>query len=592
MVTRGRYRTPAGQTTSLRPSPFPHGNVAHNSARQRTPRVKPVSSIRLDREPGDSGYFSIDPAIIIHAMQQQLSSWDLLVIAAYLAGMIALGVRLSWGQRSDDEYFLAGRRMPWFAVGMSVIASLLSSLTYLSEPGEVWNSGITHSIGKMLAIPIEMAVVWVFCVPFLMRFRYTSAYEYLEHRFGLAARRIGAGLFILMVVLWMGFVVLASSRALAVVSGFSLLQIMLMVGVVATAYTVMGGLRAVIWTDVVQVILLIGGGLFCIAYVSWTTGTWLPDWYAAAERELAPNAESVPWFSFDPTVRATVVTVAINMAIWHICTHTANQMTVQRYFSTSDVRAARRSFVTGSLLGVGINLMLVVVGLAMLFYYTQSGVSLDGLDPNTKQDRDLIFPMFAVRRLPPGFGGAILAALFAAAMSSIDSGVNSIATVLTAERFRDAEESTPAKLRLKSHVLWARVVTLTAGVLITIAAYGLSFLPSDWGIVDAMPRTFNAVTAPLGAMFLIGIFLPFCGQRAMLIGTGCGLLTSIGLGYLSQIGDALVSAGVLGQAPPSISFTWIMPMALLVAILTAAAASLIFPAQKRAPGLTWFDRKA
>jgi len=536
-------------------------------------------------------------------MQQQLAFWDLFVIGAYLVGMIALGVRLSWGQRSDDEYFLAGRRMPWFAVGMSVIASLLSSLTYLSEPGEVWNSGITHTIGKFVAIPFEMAVVWIFFLPFLMRFRYTSAYEYLEDRFGLASRRVGAALFVLMVVLWMGFVVLASSRALAIVSGFTLFQVMMLVGVVATLYTVMGGLRAVIWTDVVQVVLLIGGGVFCIAYVAWTTGTWLPDWVSAAESQLAAtNAEAVPWFSFDPTVRATVVTVAINMAIWHICTHCANQMTVQRYFSTSNVQAARRSFVTGSLLGVGINAMLMVVGMAMLYYYTQSGAELVGLDPNTKQDRDLIFPMFAVRRLPPGFGGAILAALFAAAMSSIDSGVNSIATVLTAERFRDSTKSDPArsdtdeveakKGKLKSHVLWARVVTLTAGVLITLAAYALSFLPSDWGIVDAMPRTFNAVTAPLGSMFLIGFFLPFCGQRAMLIGTSCGLLTSIGLGYLSQIGDALVAVGALEQTPPAISFTWIMPMALLVAIAAACAASLVFPGKKRLAGLTWFDRNA
>lgn len=114
---------------------------------------------------------------------------DHAVIVAYLAGMIAFGVYLS-RQSSDEEYFLAGRQMPWFAVGMSVIASLLSSLTYLSEPGEVWKSGVTHIFGKMLAIPFEMLIVWVFCIPFMMRFRYTSAYEYLGHRFGQTTRRI------------------------------------------------------------------------------------------------------------------------------------------------------------------------------------------------------------------------------------------------------------------------------------------------------------------------------------------------------------------------------------------------------------------
>ena len=121
-------------------------------------------------------------------MSSALAWQDHAVIAAYLLGMIALGIYLSRRQKSDEEYFLAGRNMPWMAVGMSVIASLLSSLTYLSEPAEVWNSGVTNIFGKMLAIPFEMAIVWLFCIPFMMRFRFTSAYEYLEHRFGPGTR--------------------------------------------------------------------------------------------------------------------------------------------------------------------------------------------------------------------------------------------------------------------------------------------------------------------------------------------------------------------------------------------------------------------
>ncbi len=515
-------------------------------------------------------------------MDVQLATADLLVIAVYLIAMIALGIYLSRRQDNDEEYFLAGRRMPWFAVGMSVIASLLSSLTYLSEPGEVWNSGITHSLGKLMAIPFEMTFVWLFCIPFMMRFRYTSAYEYLEDRFGLRARRLGAGLFILMVVLWMGFVVLASSRALSAVSGFRLIEVMLIVGVAATIYTVLGGLRAVIWTDVVQVVLLLGGGIFAIAYVAVTTGTWVPDWYASAQDLLAArDAPKVPFFSMDPTVRTTVVTVAINMTIWHIATHVGNQMTVQRYFSTQDQAAARRSFVTGSLLGVAINFMLVLVGLAMLYYYTSTDAQLDGLDTTLKRDRDMVFPMFAVTQLPPGISGLVVAAMFAAAMSSIDSGVNSIATVLTCERFRNPQQgkSTADDSKVKAdHVAWARTVTLVAGIFITVAAYGLSYLPKDWGIVDAMPRTFNAVTAPLGAMFLIGMLMPRCGERSVLAGAGAGLLVSVTLGYLKQIGG-LAERFSIAWEPPELSFTWIMPASLLSAFVVAFLVSLIWPRQ-------------
>jgi solute:Na+ symporter, SSS family len=514
---------------------------------------------------------------------------DYAVILAYLAGMLLLGVYLARRKQNDEEYFLGGRRMPWFAVGVSVIASLLSSLTYLSEPGEVWNSGLTHVAGKMLAIPVEVAVVWIFCVPFMMRFRFTSAYEYLEHRFNLATRRLGAALFVAMVVLWMGFVVLASSRALAELSNTPLWTVIAAVGVVATIYTTLGGLRAVIWTDVVQVALLVGGGLFAIGYVAYATGTFLPEWLDATRAHLAANqqAERIPWFSLDPTMRVTVVTVALNMAVWHVCTHTANQMTVQRYYSTRDVRAARRSFLTGSLLGVGLNLMLMVVGMAMVYYYFGQGLSPDGgLDPLDRQQRDLIFPAFAVARLAPGIGGAILAALLAAAMSSIDSGINSIATVVSREVHRREDAAA-----VRSHVLEARLVTLAAGLFITVAAYQLSYLPSEWGIVDAMPRTFNAITGPLGGLFLVGMFLPFVRGGAAFAATLTGMTVSIALGYWKQIGEQMVAWGWLETVPRAISFTLVMPTSVLVVFLAAAAFSLAdLSAARNLSGLTWFSR--
>jgi SSS family solute:Na+ symporter len=524
---------------------------------------------------------------------------DHAVIVTYLACMIALGFWLSRKQKTDQDYFLGGRRMPWFAVGMSVIASLLSSITYMSEPGEVWNSGLTHMTGKMLAIPVEIGIVWGFCIPFMMRFRFTSAYEYLEHRFGYGARLLGVAMFVTQVVLWMGVVVLVSSLALAKVSGMPLWAVIATVGVVATLYTTLGGLRAVIWTDVVQVSLLIGGGLFVIGFVIWTTGTWLPEWLSASTRHLQQTGHdhALPVFSFDPRVRATLVTVAVNMCIWHVCTHTGNQMTVQRYFSTSDVRAARRSFMTGSMFGIGLNLMLSVVGLALLYFYFGQGRPLDGgLDASSQKDRDLIFSTFSVYQLPPGCGGAILAALLAAAMSSIDSGVNSIATVLTVEQHRRNPKG--------NHVASARWITLAAGLFITCAAYALNFVPGDFGIVSFLPRTFNAVTAPLGGLFLVAMFLPRAGGVAACTGAICGLATSLVVGYFQEIVALCLRFDVMnveqveqwglldadGKVTP-LSFTWIMPSALLMTFCVALLVSLIErPPRQKLAGLTWWTR--
>lgn len=525
---------------------------------------------------------------------------DHAVIVVYLTGMIGLGVWLSRRQKSDRDYFLGGRRMPWFAVGMSVIASLLSSLTYLSEPGEVWRAGFTNLVGKMLAIPVEVLIVWGLAIPFMMRFRFTSAYEYLEHRFNRTARLLGVVFFVILVVLWMGFVVLASSRALATVSGLELWQVIFTVGLVATLYTTLGGLRAVIWTDVVQVLLLVGGGLFVIGYISYTTGTWLPDWYASMVRHLQQSGhdQSITFFSFDPRLRTTLVTVATSMCIWHICTHTSNQMTVQRYFSTRNAGAARRSFLTGTLFGVGLNLMLSVVGMALLFYYLGEHHPLEeGLNPAVRSDQDLIFPTFAVHRLPPGFGGAILAALLAAAMSSIDSGINSIATVVAVERSRKEKIH-------HEHVASARWLTLIGGLFITVAAYGLDFLPGDLGIMDSMPRTFNAFTAPLGGLFLVGMFLPRAGARAAIAGTLCGLATSIGIGYFHIIVAHLEAYGVFsasqlaewglvgtGGKIVELSPFWVMPCALLATFVISLLLSFLDrDGGRNLAGLTWLTR--
>ncbi|MBG89703.1 MAG: hypothetical protein CMO80_22775 [Verrucomicrobiales bacterium] len=500
---------------------------------------------------------------------------DNTVIVLYLLGMIALGAYLSRRERNDEEYFLAGRRMPWFAVGISVIASILSSLTYLSEPGEIWKAGVTNLVGKMLAIPFEMIFVWLVCIPFLMKFRYTSVYEYLGERFGLATRRVGVGLFILLVVLWMGFVVLATAKALAQISGWSLPLILVVVGTVATIYTMIGGLRAVIWTDVIQVALLIGGGAYAIVHVMAVTGTGLPVWIESSTKFLeSQNHEPLPWFSADPTVRATVFTVAFHMCIWHVCTHLSNQMTVQRYFSTTDPKAARRSFVTASLFAVGITLLLAVVGLALVHYYVGRGVAVE--NELVQQGRyDLIFPVFAMNHLPPGVGGAILAALLAAAMSSIDSGINSIATVITAEM----KDGGTARVRL------AMKITLLTGAFIVGASYLLNFIPDKWGIVASLPRTFNAVTGPLGGLFLIGMFLPMAGQRAAIIGVSCGMLVSVGIGYSEQLGN------LFGTGWPALSFTWVMPCSLGTTLLVAWLVGMTGGRpQHSTAGLTWASR--
>jgi SSS family solute:Na+ symporter len=482
-----------------------------------------------------------------------LAALDYAVLGAYLVGMLWLGAVFSRRQTSSDEYFLAGRSIPWFAVGLSVIATLMSSLTYVSEPGEVWKSGVTNMAGKMLAIPFEMALVWLVFIPFLTRFRYTSAYDYLGERFGEATKLLGIGLFLWYAVSWMGFIVLTSSRIMATAADQPLYVIIALTGIVATAYTVAGGLRAVIWTDVVQVALMLGGAIMTIVYVAVETDSTPAAWYATVVTEHA--TKTLSFFDLNPFTRSTIFSVACSMFVWHVCTHLGNQMTVQRYFSTGSTTAARRSFVVGSLTGVAINLLLLGVGLALFFYYRHLGQAKpEGMDPTGKES-DMVFPLFAMHRLPAGLAGAWLAAMLAAAMSSIDSGINSAASVLTVEWHRrrphNADEARGGGLR------GAKLLTLVLGLSITLAAYGLDVLTRERNIIEMMSRSFNCFTGPLGGLFMLGMFAPRVGNRAACTAGVVGLLTSIGIAYSDRF---------FGFAQP-VSFTWIQPASLLTTLV-------------------------
>ena len=510
---------------------------------------------------------------------------DYAVVAVYVAVLVAMAWHFARKQRSGDEYFLAKRSLPWVAVGMSIIATLMSSLTYLSEPGEAWQSGLTTLFAKAWAIVTEMVVVLLVIIPFLMRFRFLSAYEYLGYRYGPLTRRLGVVLFVCLVVAWMGFVVLAMSRTVSHVTGVPLVVVTLSVGVIGTIYTMAGGIRAVVWKEVLQVVLMIGGCFVCMGYVCWASGgTWLPQWIEAAVqyRSEREGGTATTLVSFDPFKRISVFTFGLTMFVWHLCTHVGNQMVVQRYYSSSDLRAARRSFGVAAALGVIINSLLVFVGLALIYFY-RNGLGELTLDPAVKKDADMIFPTFLVTELPAGLAGGVLTAVLAAAMSTIDSGINAIATVLSAERDRPHGADVGNQPHTgRQQVRFARGVTLAAGSAITAAAYGIDLLVKDRNILEMMPRSFNCFLVPLGVLFLLGMFVPRCGPRAAVGGALAALATAVSIAYAKE----------LYGLQRELSFTWILPGALGVGLLVGLAGCLFDRAREaQTAGLTWFTRR-
>jgi len=504
-----------------------------------------------------------------------LEAFDFVVVVAYVLVTVAICYRASRRQHDTEDYFLGNRRLPWMAVGLSIMATLLSSLTYLGLTGEVVKNGIAGFMTQAAILPAAPLVLFVF-IPFFTRLRFTSAYEYLEHRFDYRARLLGGALFLLLRLGWVSLVMYSGSLALSKMGGWNFYATIAVLGVAATLYTYFGGLEGVVWTDVLQALMLFGGAAAIVLFVWFDTGDGpLAWWRVAGEHSKAHTTPE--WFSFDPTVRITMGTALMSGFFWQICTHCSDQVVLQRYASTRSLAAARNSYLTNLVALVAIASLLGVSGLALLYYYLQHPEMLPpGMSATSSGDQ--LMPHFYATQLPLGFGGLILANFLCDAMQTLVSGVNSITAVATQDVL---EHSSLARQGVASRLGTARKLTLLLGLATTLIALGVAALAqsSAKNIFDLMPKTFNMFLGPLGALFLIGMFLPRVTGRtvtpAVLIGLGVSILWS----YWREI----------FRTSYDLSIMWAIALPCMFTVLLAAGLALLFESGGDHPGrrFTW-----
>ncbi len=501
-------------------------------------------------------------------MHDGLKTFDVVVVVLYVLVTLYIVYRASLNQKNTDDFFLGNRRMPWMAVGLSIMATLLSSLTYLGLTGEVVKNGIAVYMMQAAIIPAAFVVVFAF-IPFFMRLRFTSAYEYLEHRFDYRTRLLGGGLFLLLRLGWVSLVMYSGSLALATMGGWNFYVTIAVLGIAATLYTYFGGLEGVIWTDVLQALMLFGGALAIVVYVWYDTGAGPLAWWQAAGEHSKAHAHP-GWFSFDPTKRITIGTALIAGFFWQICTHCSDQVVLQRYASTPSLAAARNSYLTNVAAVLAITSLLGVSGLGLLFYYLQHPDRLPpGLTPTTAGDQ--LMPHFYATQLPVGFGGLILANFLCDAMQTLVSGVNSITAVAAQDVM---EHSRLIRSKDHTHLRTARFLTLGLGIVTTLTALVVAYMANSSGknLIDLMPRTFNMFLGPLGALFLIGMFLPRATARTAIVSVLSGLTISIIWNYFKEIlGIPLVwSVGQhLFSEPFDLSISWAIAIPCLFTLCMA-----------------------
>lgn len=490
---------------------------------------------------------------------------DYVIIALYLGTTIGIGWYNGRHQKSAQAYFIGTGNMNSGLIGVSLFATLLSTISYLSIPGEMIGKG-PFTLASILAQPINFLIVGYGLIPAYMRQRVTSAYELLELRLGLFNRLLGAGLFISLRLVWMTLLMFLAARALTVMMGLDpswIFPIVLVAGLVAVTYTSMGGLTTVVTTDLIQTLLLFGGAILVICHVTWAFGglSWLPDAWA-------PHWDAQPLFSFDPSVRVTFFGTILSAACWTVATAGGDQTAVQRFMATRDASSARRAYGANLLVSVTVVLTLSVVGFALMSYYGRYvGLLPDGWSLSSQADH--IFPHHIAYQLPPIVSGLVVAAMFAAAMSSVDSGVNSITAVVMTDiigRLRAKTLRDRGRLRLSKGLAFA---------IGTFVVFGSGFIGQVPGNITAMTqKTSNLVVTPLFSLFVFALFIPFATPIGATIGVACGVTAAVLIAFSGPIFVPTFNAAA--DYDP-ISFQWVAPVGLAITLATGCLASWLLP---------------
>lgn len=485
----------------------------------------------------------------------RLNALDILVIVGYIAMMSLIGVYFSRRTTTRDDFFLGGRGMHWILVGGSL--SLFSTISFMALPGEMIRYGIGFFVAYLitpLVIPVTNRVV----IPSLLRYRITSAYEYLEQRFGLGVTRLSAYAFILKTTIWMGVIIYTASLAVAEVTGWNIFLIITLIGTITTFYTSAGGLRSVIWTDFIQTMLFTGCALIIPIYVGLSTGSGPLAWWGAFTQS---GRTEITAFSLDPGVRVTTVGNMASVFFYFICTNASDQMIVQRFLSTPSVKAARRSvwvFSISTLLAI---FFLMICGLSLFaFYHWKSTLPSHEFQQQVALQADRMMPQFIVQELPHGISGLIVAGLLAAAMSALSSGMSAITSVITS----GFQERLSTFRIFKTPLLLERLIGITVGAVGVSLAIAITFgmRGNDWNLVELSGRVVNLFVGPLAVLFFAGMLLRRATAASVVFGFIFSTAVSIYISYSKQLFGL-----------QSVSFTWVIPASFVAGFLATALAS-------------------
>ncbi len=439
-------------------------------------------------------------------------SWaDIIVIILYFAALLCIGVFFSKRQKNANDYFKGGERIPWWAAGLSLFGTALSAITFMAIPAKAFSTDWSYMLFNVGIVLVAPVIMFIF-IPFFRKLDITTAYQYLEIRFNSLIRVICSLAFIIFQVGRMGVVLFLPAIAINIVTGFNIFLCIALMGVFSILYTRMGGIEAVVWTDALQVVILLGGAIFAIFHiVAQIPGGWSETMTIAIDCSKLNLGDC----SFDFT-NPTVWTVLIATCFTNLTMYGTDQSMVQRYLTTSSKKSAQKSVLTNALLTIPATIIFFFIGTVLFVFYKTYPTELSPAMENV----DAVFPYYIYTKLPKGLIGLLISGIFAAAMSTLSGSMNSAATAFEVDirpkLFPKSVMATGADDK-RWELKRAKKTTMIIGVLSLLFA----FLMATWDINslwDEFNTILGLILGSMGGLFFLGMVTKRANAKGALIG--------------------------------------------------------------------------
>ncbi len=453
---------------------------------------------------------------------------DITTLVLYMVALVGMGFYLSRKNTSTEEYFVGGRSYSGWVIGLSMIGTSISSVTFLAFPADAYKTAWLRFIPNF-TLPLVVLLAAYFFLPFFRRTKIISAYEYLEDRFSPSIRVYGAVTFIIGQLIRLALILFLVSILMHEITGYSTVVSVLLAGLLVAVYTIVGGINAVIWTDVLQTfILVIGGIVILIIIVTAMPGGFSQIFEIAnadnkfAIAELTNGRLNPVTWGFSLSEKTGLMMLFVGLTVW-LMEYGTNQNVIQRYAAAKSMKEARKGLYTIGVLNVPIWAFYMFLGTALYAFFQvhHAPEALEMLDGTRKAEQ--IMPFFILNYMPPGVAGIVISAALAAAMSSLDSSINAISTVTVNDIYRrhyvkDKED------KHYLHVAW--LVAGIASIFMVIGAIILIYSDTKT-IQDAATILSSIVMGGVFGMYLLGFVTERANSKSVWLGIAVTFVFSV-----------------------------------------------------------------